>query len=116
MFVTDDVDSASAVVSNYCKPKLNEVVGLLKEKSPHWFDIGSELGVPHHVRKSIRNDLRYTSDHHRLEEVLSEWLSTTDQSLADQSLVTWKEFIRVLTDGLNYMDVVEKTKTFLQNL
>ena len=40
-----------------------------------------------------------------------EWLSTTDQSL-----VTWEEFIRVLNDELNYMDIVDKTDTFLQNL
>ena len=110
-FITDDVNSASAVVSKYRKPKLNEVVDLLKEKSPYWFDIGRELLVLLHVRESIRNNLRYTSDHSRLEKVLSEWLSTTDQSL-----VTWEEFIRVLTDGLNYMDIVENTETFLQNI
>ena len=110
-FITDDVDSVSAVVSKYCKPKLNEVVDLLKEKSPYWFDIGRGLRVALYVRESIRNDLHYTSDHSRLEKVLSEWLSTTDQSL-----VTWEEFIRVLTDGLNYMDIVEKTETILQNI
>ena len=101
----------SAVVSKYRKPKLNEVLDLLKAKSPDWFDIGREFGIPHDVRKSMRNDLRYTSDHHRLEDVLSEWLSTTDQSL-----VTWEEFIKVLTDRLNYMDIVGKTNTFLRNL
>ena len=111
-FITDDDDTgASAVVSKYRKPKLNEVVDLLKEKSPCWFDIGRELQVPLHIRESLGNNFRYTSDDGRLEKVLNEWLSTTDQSL-----VTWEEFIRVLTDGLKYMDIVEKTETFLQNL
>ncbi len=110
-FITDDVDSASSVVSKYRKPNLNEVVDVLKEKSPYWFDIGSGLGVPLHIRESLSHNVHYTSDHGRLEKVLSEWLSTTNQSL-----VTWEEFIRVLTDGLNYMDIVDKTNTFLQNI
>ena len=101
----------SVVVSKYNKPKLNEVYKLLKEKSSHWSDIGREFDISLDVRESIRNDLHYTSDHSRLEKVLNEWLSTTDQSL-----VTWEEFIRVLTDGLNYMDMVEKTETILQNI
>ena len=83
----------------------------MEEKSPNWFDIGRGFGLPLHVRESIRNDLRYTSDLHRLEKVLSEWLSTNDQSL-----VMWKEFIRVLTDELKYMDVAHQTNTFLQKL
>ncbi len=90
---------------------MNEIYRLLQKKSPHWFDIGREFDIPHHVRESIRNDLRYTSDHHRLEEVLNEWLSTTNQSL-----VTWEEFVRVLTERLNYMDTVHQTNTFLQNI
>ncbi len=110
-FITDDVGSASAVVSKYRKPKLNEVYKLLKGKSSHWSDIGMELDLSLDVRESLSNNLRYTSDHGRLEKVLSEWLSTTDQSL-----VTWEEFIRVLTDGLNYMDIVCQTNTFLQNI
>ncbi len=90
-------------------PRLNEVFDLLKAKSPYWFDIGREFGIPYNVRISIRNDLHHTSDHDRLEEVLSEWLSTTDQSL-----VTWEEFIRVLTE--DHKDIVRQTKAFLQNL
>ncbi len=89
-------------------PKLNEVFDLLKQKSPYWFDIGREFGIPRHVRVSIRNDLLNTSDHDRLEGVLSEWF--------DQSLVTWEEFIRVLTERLKYMDIVRQTKAFLQNI
>ena len=110
-FITDDVSGASAAVPKYHKPKLNELYKLLKGKSSHWSDIGRELGISFDVRESLRNDRHYTSDHYRLEEVLSEWLSTTDQSL-----VTWEEFIRVLTDELNYMDIVQHTKSFLQNL
>ncbi len=83
----------------------------MEEKSPNWFDIGRGFGLPLHVRESIRNDLRYTSDLHRLEKVLDEWLSTNDQSL-----VTWEEFIRVLTDELRYMDVIHQTNTFLEKL
>ena len=92
-------------------PKLNEVYKLLKGKSSHWSNIGRELGISFDARDSLRNDLHYTSDHGRLKKVLSEWLSTTDQSL-----VTWEEFIRVLTDGLKYKDIVCQTNTFLQNL
>ena len=110
-FITDDVDSVSVVVTKYNKPKLNELYKLLKGKSSHWSDIGREFNISLDVRESIRNDLHYTSDHSRLEKVLSVWLSTTDQSL-----VTWEEFIRVLTDGLIYMDIVENTETFLQNI
>ena len=72
--------------------------------SSHWSDIGRELGISLDVRESLSNDLR-------LEKVLSEWLSTTDQSL-----VTWVEFIRALTDGLNYMEIAHQTNTFLQNI
>ena len=108
---TDDVGSASAAVPKYHKPKLSEVYKLLKEKSSHWSYIGRELGISLDVRESLSHSVHYTSDLVCLEKVLSEWLSTTDQSL-----VTWEEFIRVLTDGLNYMDIVEKTDTFLQNL
>ena len=84
---------------------------LLKGNSSHWSDIGREFGISLDDRESLSNNLHYTSDHGRLEKVLSEWLSTTDQSL-----VTWEEFIKVLTDELNYMDIAEKTDTFLQNL
>ena len=105
-FISDD-----AGVSTVRRPKLNEIYKLLKRKSSHWSDIGRELGISLDVRESLRNNLHYTSDHGRLEKILSEWLSTTDQSL-----VTWEEFIRVLTDGLNYMDIVDQASTFLQNV
>ena len=90
---------------------MKEIYHLLQNKSSHWFDIGRELGISLDARECLRNDLRYPSDRNRLEKVLSEWLSSTDQSL-----VTWKEFIRVLTDELNYMDIVDQTNTFLQNI
>ena len=101
----------SAVVNKYPMPKLNEVFDLLKEKSPYWFDIGREFKVSLDVRESLSHRVHSTSDRSCLEKVLNEWLSTTDQSL-----VTWEEFIRVLTDGLKYMKIVDQTKTFLQNL
>ena len=82
----------------------------LKGKASHWSGIGRELDISLDVRESIKNEC-YPSDRERLEKVLSEWLSTTDQSL-----VTWEEFIRVLTDELNYRDIVDKTNTFLQNI
>ncbi len=105
-FITD-----GAGVSAVRRPNLNEMYKLLKGKSSHWSDIGRELGISFDTRESLRNDCRYPSDCERLEKVLSEWLSTTDQSL-----VTWEEFIRVLTDGLNYMDIVHQTNAFLQNV
>ena len=108
--ITDDADGASVAVSKYRKPKLNEVYKLLKGKASHWSDIGRELGISFDARESIRIE-RYPSDRERLEKVLSEWLSSTDQSL-----VMWEEFIRVLTDELNYMDIVDQTNTFLQNI
>ena len=85
------------------KPQLSEVTELLSDKSPSWSDIGAKLGVPFPVRESLRNNLHYTSDFSRLERVLYEWLTTSEQSK-----VTWEEFVRVLT-RLNYTDVVEET-------
>ena len=90
-------------------PKLNEVFDLLKEKSSHWSHIGRELGISFDARESLKIDCRYPSDRDRLEKVLSEWLSTIDESL-----VTWEEFIRVLTD--DHKDIVRQTKAFLQNI
>ena len=97
------VCSTGAQSAGVGKPQLSEVTELLSDKSPWWSDIGAKLGVPFHVRESLRNDLHYTSDFSRLERVLYEWLTTSEQSK-----VTWGEFVRVLT-GLNYTDVVEET-------
>ncbi len=111
-FITDIAgDVSSTAVSKYCKPKLSEVYKLLKGKSSQWTDIGREFDIPLDFRESLSNNLHYTSDLGRLEKVLNEWLSTTNQSL-----VTWEEFIRVLTDRLKYMDIVDNTYTFLQTL
>ena len=111
-FITDNTgDVPTTAVSKYRKPKLSEVYQLLKGKSSHWSDIGREFDIPLDVRESLSNNLHYTSDLARLEMVLNEWLSTTDQSL-----VTWEEFIRVLSDRLKYMDIVHNTNTFLQTL
>ena len=85
------------------KPQLSEVARLLKEKSSSWSDIGEALGVPFDFRESLRNDLHYTSDFSRLEKVLNEWLTTSEQRK-----VTWEEFLRALK-SLNYNDIVDKT-------
>ena len=87
------------------KPRLGQLYKLLKNKSSRWSEIGGQLGVPLNTRESLRMNGSYT-DNNRLEMVLSEWLTT------DQSLVTWEEFIRVLTE-LEFMDIIEETKILL---
>ena len=88
------------------KPELNEIFGLLKEKSSNWYEIGESLGVSRNDRESIKNAQPY--DKGRLENVLEKWLQESDQSK-----VTWDDFIQVLKDKLKYNDIVEKTKELL---
>ena len=88
------------------EPKLDEIFGLLKEKSFNWNEIGIYLGVSHGNRRSIENEANRDRD--RLERVLDKWLQESDQSK-----VTWAEFIRVLKDKLEYNDIVKKTKELL---
>ena len=57
------------------------------------------------TRKSLKRNGSY-DDNDRLEEILSEWLTTT----SDQS---WDEFIKALIE-LDFIDVVKETKAFLK--
>ena len=81
---------------------------LLREKSADWFEIGFEFDVSLDFRNSLKRDSSY-SDRTRLEVVLNEWSTTTDQCQ-----VTWQEFIEVMRN-LKYADIIAKTKEFLQS-
>ena len=52
-FKVNDADSTSAIR----KPKLKDLLKLLEEKSPNWYDIGRGLGVSFHVRESLSHDV-----------------------------------------------------------
>ncbi len=73
------------------KPQLKEMLGLLREKSARWYEIGAAFGVSLNKRESIKNTAGYDS---RLELVLNAWLETS----CEQSNVTWDEFIRILQE------------------
>ena len=83
------------------------MLGLLREKSARWYEIGAAFGVSLNKRESIKNTAGY--DDSRLEQVLNAWLETS----REQSNVTWDEFIRILQE-LQYHDVLTNTKKFQQ--
>ena len=90
------------------KPLVRQMFRLLREKSADWSEIGLEFGISLNFRKSAKRE-QSTSDSDRLEAVLNEWVTTTDQRK-----VTWREFIEVM-HCLKYADIIAKTKEFLQS-
>ena len=85
-----------------------EMLGLLRDKSAKWYEIGGAFGVSLDKRESIRNTTALF-DNDRLEHMLNTWLETS----REQSNVSWDEFIRILKDILGYHDVVKNTMEFL---
>ena len=90
------------------KPQVKQMFRLLRDKSANWFEIGLEFDVSLDFRNSLIHHPTY-SDRARLEAVLNEWSTTTDQCQ-----VTWQEFIEVMR-SLKYADIIAKTKEFLQS-
>ena len=105
MSITTSQDSVAEYTRK--RPQLNEMLGLLREKSSKWYEIGAAFGVSMDERESIKNTAGY--DNGRLEHMLYTWLETS----REQSNVTWEEFIRILKDILGYNDIVKNTKDFL---
>ncbi len=104
--ITTSQDSVAGYTRK--RPRLKEMLRLLREKSSEWSEIGAAFEVSLNERRSTRND-KSLNDNDRLEYMLYTWLETS----SEQSNVTWEEFIRILKEDLEYHDVVEKIEELL---
>ena len=87
-------------------PETNDILGLVKDISALWNELGSELCVPLNDRNTLRND-RTLSDNDRLEYVLNSWIGNETKE------VKWK----VIVDALKVLkrkDLVRQVIMYLE--
>ena len=89
-----------------CKPDLEDVLYLLKQKSSKWDEIGGGLKVCYDFRQCQLKQGMMTDAQQRLEAVLNKWIES------ECSEVSWNHLIRVLID-IKLVDVAEKVKSYL---
>ena len=91
------------------KPSLKDVMGLLKNNSAQWDDIGRWLQVPLNKREGWRAHTSGLSNEGRLEQVINHWLESECHKP-----VTWAEIIRVLKNN-DLVDTAEKIEAHLDS-
>ena len=90
-----------------CKPDLEDVYNLLKQKSSKWDEIGGGLEVCYNFCQCQLKEGIMTSAQQKLEAVLNKWLES------ECSEVSWNHLIQVLID-MELVDVAEKVRRYLR--
>ena len=88
------------------QPETNDLLGLVKDISALWHELGSKLCVPLNYRKTLRND-RTLSDNDRLEYVLNNWIGNETKE------VKWKVIVDALK-ALERKDLVKNVIMYLE--
>ena len=85
--------ATSPIIALNKKPSLEDIMGLLKDNSAGWDDIGRWLQVPLNKCKELRVHIGLSNEG-RLEEVINHWLES--ECLEP---VTWAKLIEVLKNN-----------------
>ena len=88
-------------------PETNDVLGLVKDISVLWNELGSELHVPLDDRQTLRRDISL-SNKDRLEFVLTYWIENETKE------VNWKVILEPLK-ALKRKDIINKVIDYLEN-
>ena len=88
-------------------PETNDVLGLVKDISVLWNELGSELDVPLDYRQTLRKDISL-SNKDRLEFVLTHWIGNETKE------VKWKVILEALKE-LKRKDIINKVINYLEN-
>ena len=86
-------------------PETNDVLGLVKDISALWNELGSELHVPLDDRQTLRTDISL-SNKDRLESVLTKWIGNETKD------VKW----RVVLDALKVLQRKDVIKNIIKYL
>ena len=87
-------------------PEIKDVLGLVKDISPSWYELGAELHVPHNDREFLRRDGRMT-DRDRLEYVITNWIENETED------VKWKVILKAL-QKLRRRDLIKRVIEYLE--
>ena len=88
-------------------PETNDVLGLIKDISASWNELGSELHVPFNDRESLRKNISL-SDDSRLENVLINWIGNETKD------VKWRVILEAVK-ALKRKDLIKKMINHLEN-
>ena len=88
-------------------PETNDVLGLVKDISVLWNELGSELHVPLDDRQTLRRDISL-SNKDRLQFVLTYWIANETKE------VKWKVILEALK-ALKRKDIINKVIDYLEN-
>ena len=87
-------------------PETNDVLGLVKDISALWNELGSELHVPLDDRQTLRTDISL-SNKDRLESVLTKWIGNETKD------VKWRVVLDALK-ALQRKDVIKNVIKYLK--
>ena len=87
-------------------PEPTDAFDLVRNISPSWYDIGSELLVPPDVCESLKRDMSL-SDEAKLRQILNDWIKF---ETAD---VTWKTILKAL-QALRRKDIIREILKYLE--
>ena len=85
---------------------MKDILGLVKDISASWNELGGELEIPSDDRSSLQKDGRHT-DKDRLEFVLRNWIQYETKD------VKWKVILKAL-DVLRRRDLIKKVIEYLE--
>ena len=85
---------------------MKDILGLVKDISASWNELGAELEIPPDDRSSLQKDGRHT-DKDRLEFVLRNWIQYETKD------VKWKVILKAL-DVLRRRDLMKKVIEYLE--
>ena len=85
---------------------MKDILGLVKDISASWNELGCELEIPSDDRATLQKDGRHT-DKDRLELVLRNWVQNETKE------VKWKVILKAL-EVLKRRDVIKKVIEYLE--